>query len=110
MAGRRNIAKTNLIFSGPTSLTALKRGHQSPELRPRFQRRGLCFAVRSGCPDRFPRSPAVDWNSQDNRGSCCGRPAHRYIHALSWVSQSLPECVMTGPKRQTVVAPIDFWM
>ena len=45
MAGRRDIAKTNLISSGLTSVTALKRGHQSPELRPRFQRRGLCFGV-----------------------------------------------------------------
>jgi len=51
------LAKTNLHPSGLSPKAALKRGHQSPELRPRFQRRGLCFTVRSdfraGQHDRY---------------------------------------------------------
>jgi hypothetical protein len=71
MAGQHNIAKTNLRSVGLSSLAALKSSHQSPELRPRFQRRGLCFAIRPAARNDLPGSstPIDRYQTSSSAGS-----------------------------------------
>lgn len=115
------LAKTNLHPSGLSPTAALKRCHQSPELRPRFQRRGLCFAGKSG----FRASQYVLYRPQV-RKHCVVAPLavaqERWILDLSWIS-AVGLTATTDPQgqnhlgpnhlgqthqRKTILAPSDF--
>ncbi len=96
------LAKTNLHPSGLSPTAALKRGHQSPELRPRFQRRGLCFAGRSD----FGAGRHVLCRPQVTK-HCLVAPLavaqERWILDLSWISV-VGRTATTDPQTQTLWA------